>query len=206
MKIKRLIVGQLATNCYLVFDEKTRESLIIDPGDDGDYIIRRISDLRLQPKMILATHGHFDHILAVTELKLAYNIPFLIHQKDLFLIKTAPQSAKHWLGINVDPVILPDRFIEEKDSVSMGQEELTVLETPGHTPGSLCLMGLGILFSGDTLFAQGVGRTDFSYSSKEDLQKSLKKIFKLADNVIVYPGHGEETIIKEAKPRHSGYP
>ena len=87
MEIEKLIVGQLQTNCYLVWDKKTREGIIIDPGDDAEYIISRIKDLEIKPQMILATHGHFDHVLAVLELKLAFKIPFLLHRKDLFLVK-----------------------------------------------------------------------------------------------------------------------
>ena len=198
MEIEKLVVGQMAENCYLVFDKKTREAVIIDPGDDGDYLIRKITDLKLKPVLIVATHGHFDHVLAVLELKLAYRIPFLIHQRDLFLLKLAQQSAKHFLGIKVDPVPLPDRFLKDGDEIEFGTQKLKVMETPGHTPGSICLYALchpelvsGSVFTGDTVFADGVGRTDFSYSSKEDLKKSLEKILKLPDNILVYPGHGE---------------
>lgn len=227
MKIEKLIVGQLATNCYLVWEEKSKEAIIIDPGDDGDYIVRRIQDLKLLPKLILTTHGHFDHVLAATELKLALGLPFLIHEKDLFLLKKAEESARHYLGINVDPITLPDKLIKENEEIKFGREKLRVMETPGHTPGSVCLYSsvyedviLGsaswrtrqarmtkkrVLFSGDSLFADGVGRTDFSYSSKEDLKKSLKKLFKLSGDTLVCPGHGEETTMVRAKNARDFY-
>lgn len=196
MKIERLVVGQLATNCYLVSDKKN-EAIIIDPGDDGDYIIQRILDLKLSPKLIIATHGHFDHVLAVIELKLAFKIPFLIHRLDLFLIKQVQKSAKYFLKIEVYPVVTPDRFLKDGEIIKVGNESLEVLVTPGHTPGSISLLGKGIVFTGDTLFANGVGRTDFSYGSKEALEKSLKKLSRLPGDTLVYPGHGKETTIRE---------
>ena len=148
MEVEKLIVGQMAENCYLVYDKKTRETVILDPGDDADYLIRKITDLKLKPLLIVATHGHFDHILAVLELKLAYGIPFLIHQKDLFLLKLAQKSAKHFLGIEVDPIPEPDKFIKDGDEICFGKKKLTVMETPGHTPGSICLLGEKIIFTG----------------------------------------------------------
>lgn len=217
MNIERLVVGQLQTNCYLVSCPKTGEAVIIDPGDDGDFISRKILDLKLKPKLILATHGHFDHVLAVVELKLAFKIPFLMHKDDLILLKRTKRTAEHFLISEAErgkkkrsdvsfegwPELVGkppkvDRYLREGDAIAFGREKLKVLETPGHTPGgtSLCsghLRGGGVLFSGDTLFCQGVGRTDFSYCSYEDLIRSLKKLFKLPSKTAVYPGHGSET-------------
>jgi glyoxylase-like metal-dependent hydrolase (beta-lactamase superfamily II) len=199
MRIEKLIVGQLATNCYLVWEEKTRPAIIIDPGDDADFIVQKIQDFKITPLAIITTHGHFDHVLASLELKLAFNIPFVIHQADLFLLKQAQESTKYFLGIDVDPPAQPDKLVKEGDVISFGKEKLEVLETPGHSPGGISLLGKGIVFSGDTVFADGFGRTDFSYGSKKELEKSLKKLFKLPDDTVVYPGHGEETTIEEAK-------
>lgn len=200
MKIEKLVVGQLATNCYLVWDEKTNEVIIIDPGDDGDYIIRRIQDFNLKPKLILATHGHVDHTLAVTELKLALRIPFGLNKADLFLVKRIRASAKYWFGVEADPPPEVDKFIKEGDLIKFGQEKLRMIETPGHSPGGVAFFGGGVVFDGDTLFYQGVGRTDFSYASEAKLMDSIKnKLFKLPDETVVYPGHGEETTIGEEK-------
>lgn len=220
MQIEQLVVGQLQANCYLVWDEKTSQAIIIDPGDDGDFIIRRIQDFNLEPKLVIATHGHFDHVLAVTELKLAFNIPFLIHRADLFLLNRAPRTAQFFTGVKSDPSLPADKFIKEGDIIKFGKESLKVIETPGHTPGSICLYqkrdtvhprggvapaahlgGEGILFSGDTLFAQGVGRTDFKYASKEQLEKSIEKLLKLPPETLVYPGHEETEIIEEIQKR-----
>lgn len=198
LKIIPLVVGQMQTNCYLVAESNSKETIIIDPGDDADYIIRIISDNKLIPKKIIATHGHFDHIMGVTELKLAYNIPFLIHKNDAFLVSNMQKSAKHFLGINTDPPPSIDQFISSDTKIS-----LEIIETPGHTPGSICLYLKegNILFTGDTIFAEGgVGRTDFSYSSVKELTKSLNKIFMLPQNTTIYPGHGNPSnLTKERK-------
>jgi len=197
MKIERVVVGQLKTNCYLAWDEESLEAVIIDPGDDGDYIIRRICDFNLSPKYILATHGHFDHILAVTELKLAFKIPFLMHRADLFLLKRASRTTKFFMGFQADPCLPADKFIKEGDKIKFGKESLKVIETPGHTPGGIAFYSPGILFSGDTIFAEGIGRTDFSYSSSKDLHKSVEKLLKFSPKTIIFSGHGNAATIGE---------
>ena len=141
------------------------------------------------------------------ELKLAFKIPFLIHQKDLFLLGRADRTADWFTGIKDGFVPTADKFIKEGDVISFGGKgKLKVIETPGHSPGGVVFESFawenrkGVIFSGDTLFKDGFGRTDFSYCSHLDLMSSLKnKLFKLPDETIVYPGHGEETTIEEAK-------
>jgi hydroxyacylglutathione hydrolase len=197
VKVECLIVGQLQTNCYLVWDGD--EGIVIDPGDAGDFIIEKIQRLGFKPKLVLATHGHFDHILGALEVKLAFNIPFLLHKKDVFLLKRMRASAKYFTGLTVDPPPEVDRFIDEGDKISFGGESLKALATPGHTPGGISLYSNKLLFSGDTLFKQGVGRTDFRYASGKDLRKSLKRLLRLPPKTIVYPGHGGQTTIGEEK-------
>lgn len=192
LNIKTLVVGDLATNCYLVSDPNTNEAVIIDPGDEGDFISQNIIDNKLSPIAIILTHGHFDHVLGCLELKLNFNLPIYLHPKDKKLYSSANQSALHWLKkktLKIPPV---DQFIKEGDKIKVGDESLAVIETPGHTPGSICLFdGRQNLFTGDTLFAEGVGRTDFSYSSPLQLTKSLDKIFKFPPQSVIYPGHGD---------------
>lgn len=197
MQIETLIVGQLATNCYLVFCEKTRESLIIDPGDDGGYIINRIKDLDLKPMAIAATHGHFDHVLASTELRLAFKIPFYLHKKDLTILKRTQRTTRHFLGTQEDMVIEPDKFLKEGVEIKFGREVLQVIETPGHTQGSISLYGgKKHLFVGDTIFAHGgYGRTDLEGGDAKKIDKSAKKLLKLSKETIIYPGHGEQTTV-----------
>jgi len=201
VKIERLIVSQLQTNCYLVWDKITGEGVIIDPGDDAEYILNRIRDLEMKPLYILVTHGHFDHVLAVLELKSALEIPFLINEKDLFLVKRAVGSAKFFAGDKEALKPLADKFIKEGDVIFFGEkEQLKVVETPGHSPGGVVFLNRGVVFSGDTLFKQGMGTTQYSYCSETALLNSIKnKLFKLPDETIVYPGHGEETTIGEEK-------
>jgi len=206
MKIECLVVGQLKTNCYLVWSHsappaggapRDKDAIIIDPGDDADYIIHKIQDLELKPQFIIATHGHVDHVLAFTELKLAFQIPFLMHQADLFLFKRSRETTHYFTGAEAGPPLPPDKFIKEGNTIKFGQEKLKVIETSGHTPGSISLYAPGILFSGDTLFANGLGRTDFGYASSTQLKKSLQKLFRLSLSTLVYPGHGPETTIGE---------
>jgi len=189
MKITPFTVGQMSTNCYLVSDEATGQSLIIDPGDEGDFIGTTLLENKLIPVGIVLTHGHFDHCLAVLELKLSFNIPIYLHQKDLFLYQKAQLSAKHWSAISSPKLPPIDKFLSEGEIIPFGKSSLKVIHTPGHTPGSICLYSAPTLFTGDTLFAEGVGRTDLSYSSSDDLQKSLKKLFALPSNTLIYSGH-----------------
>lgn len=226
MKIETLVLGQLQTNCYLVYDENFKEGIIIDPADSPEVIAEKIYQLKINPKAIIATHGHFDHVLAGGELQLLLNkseirnskqemnpkpqipnsklIPFYLHKNDLFLLKQMNQSASYWLGYPIKKLPpLKIKFLKENDKISFGNFILEVIETPGHTPGSICLYHssskLPILFSGDTLFKGTIGRCDFSYSSKEKISQSLKKLFQLKEKTIVYPGHGEKTTINNEK-------
>lgn len=199
MQVETLIVGQLQTNCYLVYCEKTRRCLIIDSGDDADFIINKIRDLNLKPMAIVVTHGHFDHVLAVTELRLGSNMPFYLHKKDWFLFKRGGETAEYFTDLKGDPAIKPDKFLKEGDWLKFGQEKLKVIETPGHTPGSISLYSGkdGLVFVGDVIFAYGgVGRTDFSYASQGRLGESIEKLLKLPDRTIIYPGHGRKTSIR----------
>jgi len=191
MKVQQLILGELQTNCYLAVCQETNEAVIIDPADQGDFISDKILQLKLKPKFVIATHGHLDHLMAVEELRLNFKIPFLIHIKEVFLIKKAlgaiPLPPKKW------------KVLRDSEIIKFGREKLKVIHTPGHTPGAICLYSESnaILFSDDLLFRNGIGRTDFPYSSPIDLQKSLKKILALPPKTLVYPGHGEEFWIRD---------
>lgn len=200
IRIAILPVGQLTTNCYLLIDKTTDETIIVDPGDDADYIERVISDLHVTQKSILATHGHFDHIMAAFELQAAYSIPFLVHKNDEFLVKDLRNRVKHWLHIESPPPPIISGYLVEKQIISLGDTEFTVLETPGHTPGGICLYSAKekVLFVGDLIFTGNVyGRTDFSYSNKNDLILSIKKILKLPENTTVFSGHEEQFFLSD---------
>ena len=150
---------------------------------------------------LLATHGHFDHVLAVSTIQQSFDLPLSINEKDLFLLKKINESAQYFLGRN--PNCLPVkkvRFIKER-FLKIKKWKLKIIKTPGHTPGSVCFYfpDEKLVFTGDTLFKDGIGRYDFSYSNKLDLDKSLKRIICLSEETIVYPGHGEETTIKQSR-------
>ncbi|MFA5770434.1 MAG: MBL fold metallo-hydrolase [Patescibacteria group bacterium] len=198
MRIVKYSLGQLQANCYFLIDGQN--CLIIDPADDASFILEELQRQQLNLIGMLATHGHFDHVMAAGEIQQSINLPLLIHEKDVFLIKRLEQTAKHFLGYT--PIILPIKKIENliiENSLKIENFKLKIIFTPGHTPGSCCFYfnEENALFTGDTLFKEGIGRTDLSYSSKEDLTKSLKKIFKLPRETVVYSGHGEDTILED---------
>jgi hydroxyacylglutathione hydrolase len=202
--IERLNLGELSTNCYVCWCPDTLEAVIIDPADSGETITNAILERQLTPTAILLTHGHFDHVLALLELKLNFDPHTFLHALDFPLIKNAQKSAEHWLKRSVDPIPLPSNQLEAGSVFHFGHCVLSVIETPGHTPGSVCFVSETapddvIIFTGDTLFKSGVGRTDFSYSSTTQLEKSLSHLCEYPDMARCYPGHGESTTIGAEK-------
>ncbi len=195
MNIKRLVLGTLQANCYLVW-ESQNEAIIIDPGDDTDFIIQTILEHELVPRAIIATHGHFDHIMAALEIKLIYNIPFYMHKADEFLLERMDSSARHFINFDPGPPPDVDIYLKSNSTLEISNLELEILHTPGHTPGSVCLYSEGCVFVGDLMFADGTcGGTDHAYSNKSELAASVDKIKKLRSSII-YPGHGEEFTLR----------
>ncbi|MCJ7827646.1 MBL fold metallo-hydrolase [Patescibacteria group bacterium] len=206
LNIETLNLGVLKTNCYLVWEPETMETAIIDPADGADLIIQTISQIDLVPKYVIATHGHFDHNLASTEIVLAYQTTFAASPKDAFLLGEIAKSAAYWLKLVNEPALKAPpitTILDRQTALSLGKEVFTIIETPGHTPGSICLYNLqnNLLFSGDTLFHQAIGRTDLSYSSADDLKESLQLILQLPPGTVVYPGHGQTTTIGGEKTK-----
>ncbi len=192
MQIQAFTVGMLSTNCYVVNCPETKEAIIIDPGFDvaheAEQIIRYVDASALEVKFIVNTHGHPDHIRGNNVLKRKYSVPICIHAYD------AP--CLNGLGDNISPANV---LLEDKGLLRFGQMTLKVLHTPGHTPGSISLVGEKLVFTGDTLFAGGIGRTDFAGGSDRDMRLSLKKLMCLPENYVVYPGHGDVSTIGEEK-------
>lgn len=192
-------MGEMRTNCYLLWQETGREAVIIDPADDGVSLAQEINQMGLRPKMILLTHGHFDHCMGALDLKLIFDIPVAANSKDLFLLKRIAETASYFLKrkVEVPPIKKIDLVLDEKSVVKIGKTKLRIIETPGHTPGGVCFYEKDSesLFSGDTLFFGTIGRTDLSYSSKLDMAESLKKLWKLPKTTMVHPGHGKDTTI-----------
>ncbi len=199
MQITTYPLGQQQANCYLLVEGKG--CLLIDPGDSADFILEKIQRENLDLLGIFATHGHFDHIMAVGEIQLSYDVPFYIHKDDLFLVKRLEQTAKHFLGY--DPHVIKPKNIPtfEPGVLHISNFTLHILPIPGHTPGSIAIYceSENAVFTGDTLLKKEVGDYKHSYSDKKLLAKSLKALFSLPIDTIVYPGHGEETSIGEEK-------
>jgi hydroxyacylglutathione hydrolase len=199
IKYALVVVGPLDTNCYLVYCDETLACAIIDPGAEAERIFPLIYELGLQPSVLLNTHGHLDHIGANRDVKDKFDIPFCIHGLDKPLLEHGLQSElSFFLGAKESPP--PDRLIQDEETIAIGQSALRVVHTPGHTPGSVSFLGDGLLFSGDTLFNGGVGRTDLPGGSTRDLEDSIRtRILTLPPETIVLPGHGPWTTVGEEK-------
>jgi hydroxyacylglutathione hydrolase len=191
MLIETFTVGMLSTNCYIVSDHDTKETIIIDPGLDytseAQPIMDYIEQAQLKVKYIVNTHGHNDHVKGDAIFQEKYGVPICIHKLDAYFIEGIPKGK-------VENILL-----EEGNLVQFGKQTLTVLHTPGHTRGCICLVGDHLAFTGDTLFAGGIGRTDFAEGSMSDMNRSLQKLERLPDSTLIYPGHGESSMIGEEK-------
>ncbi|MFC1499390.1 MBL fold metallo-hydrolase [Candidatus Zixiibacteriota bacterium] len=200
MTIDTIPVGQLATNCYLVGDPETREACIVDPGAEPETILKRVRGGEWAVNYITITHGHFDHVLAAGPLVRELKAPFLVPPKDLPILKHAHESASSWTGTPGDPIPLHDGVLEEAGTITVGAYTFTVAETPGHSPGGICLIGEMHAFVGDTVFAGSVGRTDFPGGDFPTLMQSIReKILVLDDDVVLYTGHGPATTVGEER-------
>ncbi len=193
MRVETLVVSMFATNCYLVSCSKTSEGIVIDPGAEGKKILRHIEKSGLKIKGIVNTHGHIDHTGANGRLKEALKVPLLLPEKDLETYR----NPGFGLGVIFGKPAAPDCLIRDGETISFGREALAVLETPGHTKGGISLYADGVVFSGDTLFAGSVGRTDLAGGSYPLLIRSIKeRLLVLPPQTVVYPGHGPSTTIE----------
>jgi glyoxylase-like metal-dependent hydrolase (beta-lactamase superfamily II) len=192
MLIETFTVGMLSTNCYVVNSQRTKDAIIIDPGlefsSETQQILDYITQGALKIKSIVNTHGHNDHISGDAIFQGKYNVPICIHKYDAADIEG--------LGKGKFPANV---LLEDGSLIEFGNESLKVMHTPGHTLGSICLLGERLVFTGDTLFAGGIGRTDFPGGSDSDMRLSLQKLVRLPDNFLVYPGHGPTSIMGEEK-------
>jgi len=199
MILIRLIVGPLQVNCFILADEKTRDAVVIDPGDDAADILKIIRDKDLSVKYIVNTHGHFDHIGANKAIKEATGAELLIHEGDAPVLASASRQSTAF-GLN--PVSSPqaDRFVKHGDVITAGEVSLTVLHTPGHSPGGICLLEQGMVFTGDALFAGSIGRSDFPGGDLMTLLHSIKtNLMTLPDDTKVFPGHGPASTIGDER-------
>jgi hydroxyacylglutathione hydrolase len=206
MNYEIIVVGALETNCYLAFCEETLECAIIDPGAQAELIFPEIFDAGLKPVYIVNTHGHVDHIGANRDMKDKFSVPLLIHAADgAILVKNQQFELGLFLGAKDSPPA--DKTFADGDVIRIGKSSLRVLHTPGHTPGSVSLLADGFLFSGDTLFFEGVGRTDLPGGSQKQLEESIRtKLMTLPDALLVLPGHGPHTTIGDERRNNAFLP
>ena len=194
MIIEKLEVGPFASNCYIVGAESNKEAIIIDPGADANKILERVKELGLEVKHIVLTHGHVDHVGALKEVKEATEAEVAIHADDAASLHG--RSLSNMFGLFFPPPPPADRLLKGGDSIDIDDLHFLVLHTPGHTTGGICLLGEGVVFSGDTLFNFGIGRFDMPGGDGNQLMDSIHtKLMVLPDNTVVYPGHGPETTI-----------
>lgn len=195
MIFERLEVTSFLMNCYIVGCEKTRECAIIDPGGSVAVITDKIQELNLIPKMILLTHGHSDHIGGVNELKEKYNIPVFISKIDAEYAEKPELNFSYQL-FRKNFSIKCDKYLEDGEVIKLGELEILVIATPGHTPGGMCFKIDDIILTGDTIFNHSIGRTDFVGGSMDDIIKSIiEKILIYPDDTKLYPGHNSPTSI-----------
>ncbi|MEI8081649.1 MAG: MBL fold metallo-hydrolase [Actinomycetes bacterium] len=210
MRITRLVLGPLETNCWVVGDDLGGPAVVIDPAEDVDRIVAEVGERSVEA--VILTHGHFDHLGAVTALLAQTHAPLLVHHHDALTITTAAGTGGAAFGFSATSPPA-DRLLSDGDQVDFGSLQLTVLHTPGHTPGGICLFAEGDageapqLFSGDTLFAGSVGRTDFHGGDGRALSASIaSKLAPLPAETVVHPGHGPDTTIGRERRLNPFFP
>ena len=200
-RIKTCVLGPVSTNCYLVYNDTTKEAVAVDPGDNGDYILNKCSELGIKLQAVLLTHGHFDHIGAALQIARAFTIPIYASEtEDGMLADTSLNLTAHFTGHSLS--FHADRLVHDGDELELLGYKWKVIATPGHTAGgvSYYFPEGGFLICGDTLFQESVGRTDFPTGSMSTLVRSVKeKLFTLPEETVVYPGHGDSTTIGHEK-------
>ncbi len=199
MKLIKMPLGIYQANCYIIWDEESKKTAVIDPGGDFDYIKQLIQKENLTLEYIILTHGHADHIGAVLELKEFYNPKVLIHKDDNNMLKNKRINYSDVLGKKIVELDA-DVKLENGDEINVGNINMEIIHTPGHSKGSICIKTNNILFTGDTLFAGSIGRTDLEGGSFQEIISSIKdNLLILPDETIVYPGHGPSSTIAAEK-------
>ncbi len=202
--IKSFKVGRLKTNCYLILDLENFSGVMIDPGGEIKNFEKIISSFKIE--YILLTHGHFDHILNVKKYKNLTGAKIVMPEKEkLFSVDSNLNLSSRFLKSNLLESFIPDILVKEGDFIDFGEEKIKVIETPGHTQGSVCYIFKNNIFSGDTLFFKTIGSTNFPTGNDEDMEKSLRKLYSLEGDYVVYPGHSKMTLLKNEIENHTGF-
>ncbi len=195
MRIVQIPNGQFVQNCYLVVDERAGECAVVDPGEEAGLILHKIAATGATPIGIWLTHAHLDHVLGVPRVAADTGAPVWLHPADRPLYDAVPEQAA-WFGLDAPPLPPPDRTFAHGDTVRVGDLAFQVRHTPGHSPGSVSLVGPGVVFGGDVLFAGSIGRTDLPGGDFDTLIASIEReLLSLPDATIVYTGHGPETTV-----------
>ena len=200
MRICRLTVGPISTNCYIIMEKSKKRALIVDPGGDADRIMNKIKELQVSVDAILLTHGHFDHMLAADTLREKYQVKVYLGQDDSELIKNPMENVSGMFGKPISTHA--DVVLQDGQVLELAGFEIKVLATPGHTKGGVCyyIEKESVAFSGDTIFQASVGRSDFPTGSGASLSKSIReKIFTLPEDTQLFPGHGDSTVVSYEK-------
>ena len=196
IKTEFILSGEFQENCYIVYDDTSKKAIIIDPGQDGKKVIDKIEKLKLKPELLINTHGHFDHTFSDDIIRQKYNIPLAIHKDDTEMLSDACKNFSTIIG---RPAIINDADIifDKEETIETSFCKYSVIHTPGHSEGSICILINNVLFSGDTVFKNSIGRTDLYGGNYEELILSLQKIKKLPLDTIICPGHGPFTTLKD---------
>jgi hydroxyacylglutathione hydrolase len=196
--VETIPVGALMCNCVILGDERTKEAIVIDPGDDIERISAVLDKHGLRVRAIVATHGHIDHVGGIAKLKALTGAPAMLHEADLPMYENLAEQAR-WLGVPTPPTTDIDKHLSDAQSLEFGGQKLEVRHTPGHSPGSVSFVlphDVPVIFAGDTLFAGSIGRTDLWGGSLDEILRSIRgTLLRMPDDSIVLPGHGPRTTI-----------
>lgn len=204
MLFETIVVGPLGVNCFILGDKQSKEGVVVDPGADCEMILESVARFGIKVTYVINTHGHFDHVGCNRQLKEQTGAELLIHQGDQALLSMASRSAQKY-GLKVEDSPVPSRYLTDGMTLEFGRRCIEVLHTPGHTQGGCCLYLANekLLISGDTLFAESVGRTDLPGGDHDQLISSIKtKLMPLPDETIVWPGHGPSSTIGTERRRN----
>jgi glyoxylase-like metal-dependent hydrolase (beta-lactamase superfamily II) len=198
-----IVVGAFQENCWVIGNRRTGEAICVDPGDEPDEILAMARDMGVRIKYIANSHAHIDHILGVGAIRESTGAKFLLHPGDLELARGTARSAKGWMGLDIPNPPDPDQLLSDADEIDVDGLKLTVLHTPGHTPGSVCFYANGVLFAGDTLFQGSIGRTDLpGGDERQEMASIVERLLVLPDETIVLPGHMQQTTIGQERQRN----